>query len=73
MVVSSRRYRIACTGFSSRLELIIGYPKQEEGSERERGEGRTWTRGWRTEEMQNSLFVSADEKVAWDVLPLSSP
>lgn len=39
---------------------------------RERGE-RTWTRGWRTEEMQNSLFVSADEKVAWDVLPLSSP
>lgn len=23
--------------------------------------------------MQNSLFVSADEKVAWDVLPLSSP
>lgn len=69
MVVSSRRYRIACTGFSSRLELIIRYPQQEEGRERERG----GKKPGRAEEMQNSLFVSADEKVAWDVLPLSSP
>lgn len=47
-MVSSRRYRIACTGFSNRLEPIISQDKRRE----EREINKSWTDGWRTEEMQ---------------------
>lgn len=59
MVVSSRRYRIACTGFSSRLELIIPKARGRKRRRREKKEAGVTDGGQRG----CKISVSADEKV----------